>query len=151
MELETLGTKQIEKILATEIGDWIRWGRNKDYLPVSFRCPLGFLYVPKRGDIAARLEKLPPINLLAVVEFERVVMGLPEKHRQAFVMHHLSRVKIGNKVVEKRRRFFEMAKLLGLQKSQFYDVLSQAHNMVFRDLKKRQQSKIYFDQAGKTD
>lgn len=151
MDPENLGTKQIEKILTTEISDWIRWGRNKDYLPVSFRCPLGFLYVPKRGDIGARLEKLPPVNLLAVVEFERIVVGLPEKHRQAFVMYHISRVKVGNKIIEKKRRFFEMARLLGLQKTQFYALLKQAHNMVFRDWKKNQEQKIYFDVAGKTD
>ena len=139
MESETLGTKDIEKILATEIGDWVRWGRNKDYLPVSFRCPLGFLYVPKRGDIGARLEKPAPINLLAVAAFERLVMGLPAKHRQAFVMYHLNRALVGSKIVERKRKPYEMAKLLGVQKSQFHSIVSQAHNMVYRDWKAKRE------------
>lgn len=132
MEPENLGTKTIEKILAKEISDWLRWGRNKDYLPVSFRCPLGFLYVPKRGDLEAKLYKPAPINLLAVVEFERSVMALPVKHRQAFVMYHLNRARIGDKIVERKRQPYEMARLMGVQKRQFQYIVMQAHNMIFR-------------------
>ena len=138
MEPENLGTKQIEKILAGEISDWLRWGRGKDYLPVSFRCPLGFLYVPKRGDIAFRLEKPAPINLLAVVEFERNVCALPIRHRQAFVMYHLNRARIGDKIVERKRKSYEMARLMGVQKRQFQYIVEQAHNMVFRRWKLKQ-------------
>lgn len=141
-ESENLGVKQVEKVLASEIGDWIRWGQHKDYLPPSFRCPLGFLYVPMRGDIEATLYSKPkPINLLAVVEFERIVVRLPEQHRQAFVMYHLNRAKVRNRIVQKKRPYFEMAKLLGVQKTKFYDLLGQAHNMVFRDWKKLQTKK----------
>lgn len=135
MESENLGIKTIEKILATEISDWVRWGRSKNYLPVSFRCPLGFLYVPKRGDLQAKLYKPAPINLLAVVEFERLVIGLPTRHRQAFVMYHLNRALIGEKIVEKKRNTYDMARLLGVRKRQFHDIVLQAHNMIFRNWK----------------
>jgi hypothetical protein len=137
-ESENLGIREIEKILSTEIGDWIRWGRNKDYLPVSFRCPLGFLYIPKRGDIETALYSKPkPINMLAVVEFERIVIRLPEKHRQAFVMYHLNRAKVKTRIVEKKRSGYDMGKILGVSKSKFYGLVSEAHNMVFRNWKGR--------------
>lgn len=139
---ENLGIKQVERILSSEINDWVRWGRNKDYLPPSFRCPLGFLYLPMRGDIETALYSKPkPVNLLAVVEFERIVVRLPDKHRQAFVMYHLNRAKVRNRIVERKRAYFEMAKLLGVQKTKFYELLGQAHNMIFRDWKKMQDQK----------
>ncbi len=141
MESENLGIKQVERILAREISDWLRWGRNKDYLPVSFRCPLGFLYIPRRGDIDVDRYKHAPINLLDVVEFERLVVRLPAKHRQAFVMYHVNRIAINGKVVHKKWTYTEMARLLGVQKSKFYDLLGQAHNMVFRDWKTLQDQK----------
>lgn len=138
-ESENLGIRQIEKILASEIGDWIRWGRNKDYLPVSFRCPLGFLYLPKRGDIETALYSKPkPINLLSVVEFERIVVRLPEKHRQAFVMYHLNRANVRGRIVEKKRSGYDMGKILGVSKSKFYGLVSESHNMVFRNWKSKQ-------------
>lgn len=139
MESENISTKQIEKILSKEISDWIRWGLNRDYLPPSFRCPLGYLYVPKRGDLEPRLYRAAPVNLLAVVEFERLIVGLPVRHKQAFVLYHLNRIKIGDKVIEKKRSGLEMARLMGIQKSRFYEILEQAHNMVFRDWKKGQE------------
>lgn len=132
MESESLGTKQIEKILSAEINNWLRWGRNRDYLPISFRCPLGYLYVPKRGDLEARLYKAPPINSLVAVEFERLVVGLPVRHRQAFVMYHLNRARIGDKIIERKRSAYDMAKILAVQKRQFEYLVSQAHNMVYR-------------------
>lgn len=140
MEHENLGIKQIEKILAREISDWLRWGRNKDYLPVSFRCPLGFLYVPKRGDLDANLRRKPPINLLEVVEFERLVVALPVKHRQAFVMYHLGRAEINGRVEERKRTGYEIARLLGVHRSRYYVLLAQAHNMIFRNWKLQKES-----------
>lgn len=141
MQEETLGIKQIEKILSREISDWVRWGRNKDYLPPSFRCPLGFLYLPMRGDLEVRLYKPAPINILEVVEFERLVMSLPVKHRQAFVMYHLDRALVNGRIVERKRSGQDNAKLLGVHRSRYYVLLAQAHNMVFRDWKAIQDAK----------
>ena len=135
MESENLATKQIEKILSREISDWVRWGRNKDYLPPSFKCPLGFLYVPRGGDREVILSRPAPINLLAVIEFEQLVVGLPAKLRIAFVMWHLNRAKINDRVIERKRSAQEMGQLLGVQKRQFYTLVEQAHNLVFRTWK----------------
>jgi len=140
-ESEDLGIRQIEKILSTEISDWIRWGRNRDYLPPSFRCPLGFLYLPMRGDLEVTLYKPPKVNLLQVIEFEKLVVGLPVKHRQAFVMHHLSRADVNGRIIEKKRTGSENAKLLGVHRSRYYVLLTQAHNMVFRQWRKLEEKK----------
>lgn len=141
MQEESLGIKQIEKILSREISDWIRWGRNKDYLPPSFKCPLGFLYLPFRGDLEVRLYKPIPVNLLEVVEFEKLIVSLPEKQRQAFVMYHLNRANINGKVIERKRSGQDNAKLLGVHRPRYYVLLTQAHNMVFRKWKAIQDEK----------
>lgn len=148
MESENLSIKQIENVLSSEISNWLRWGRNKDYLPPSFRCPLGYLYIPKRGDLEAALYRPIPIKPLEAVEFERLVTALPTKHRQAFVMYHLNRAMVNGRIEEKKRRVFEMARVLGVRKSRFYELLGQAHNMIFRSWKRNQK---YFYQGGQIE
>lgn len=139
MDSEYLGIKTIEKILAREISDWLRWGRSRDYLPPSFRCPLGYLYLPKRGDLDAHRYRAPPINLLEVVEFERMVIALPAKHRQAFVMYHLGRAEVNGRIEEKKRTGYEIARHLGVHRSRYYVLLTQAHNIIFRGWKQTQE------------
>lgn len=136
MNSEYLGIEQIEKILSVEIKDWIRWGRNKTYLPESFKCPLGFLYLPMRGDLEVTLYKPAPVNLLAVLEFEKLVVALPTKHRQAFVMHHLNRIEVNGKIVVRKCKGAESARLLGVHRSRYYAILTKAHNIIFQKWKK---------------
>lgn len=131
MEAENLGIKQIEKILSNEIMDWLRWGKSKDYLPSSFRCPLGQMYIPKRGDLEANLYKPMPVNELQALAFEKIVIGLPTKHRQAFVLHHLGRVHKRGRIIEKKLNGYDIAKLLGMHRSRYYVILAQAYNMIF--------------------
>jgi DNA-directed RNA polymerase specialized sigma24 family protein len=143
MESENLGIRQIEKILSSEITDWLRWGRNRDYLPPSFRCPLGYLYVPKRGDLEANLYRRAPVNLLRVIEFERIIVSLPKKRRQAFVMHHLHRALVRGRVIETKMTASDYARLLGVSRTDYFTLLNQAHNLVLRkwqeQIKKKQQ------------
>jgi hypothetical protein len=141
MESETLGIKQIEQILSRELSDWLRWGRGKDYLPVSYGSLLGKLYVPKRGDLEATLYKPAPINLLEVLEFEKIVIGLPKKHKQAFVMHHLGRAHVRGRILEKKMGGAEIARHLGVHRSRYYVLLNQAYRMIYWRWKKQQQIK----------
>lgn len=131
MKSENLGIRQIEKILSREILDWLRWGKGKDYLPPSFKCPLGYLYVPLRGDLEITLYRSPPVNLLEVLDFEKVVVSLPEKHRQAFVLHHLGRVHKRGRIVEKKLNGYEVAKVLGVGRTRYYVLLAEAYNIIF--------------------
>lgn len=139
MDSENLGIRQVENILSNEISNWLRWGRSKDYLPPSFKCPLGFLYIPKRGDLEATLYRPIPIKPLEAVEFERLVTALPVKHRQAFVMYHLGRALINGRIEQKKRNGYEIARLLGVHRSRYYVLLTQAHNMIFRRWQRVQQ------------
>jgi hypothetical protein len=133
--MEDVGIREVEKILSSEIYNWIRWGNSKDYLPPSFKCPIGQLYVPMRGDLEARLYKAPPIDILGAIAFEAVVVTLPEKHRKAFVMHHLGRAVVRQTIRIKKRNGYEIARLLGVHRSRYYVLLKEAHNMVLRRYK----------------
>lgn len=127
MEDENLRTKQVEAILADDIENWVRWGRKRDWMPSSFRCPLGFLY--KSTDVHEASHKPAPCDGIEAVRFERVVISLPERHRQAFVMYHLERAAI-NGMVRIVKGYNEAARLMGMQKTRYYEILGQAHNMV---------------------
>lgn len=125
-------TKDIERILFRELDNWIRWGKKRDWLPVSFRCPLGFLYKSVDKDYEAPPERLPdPIDSLAAVKMERLVMGLPARHRTAFVMYQLGKAAVDGEIRIVKGRD-DAARLIGVQKSQYHDIVRQAGNMVLR-------------------
>lgn len=123
-------TKEIEAILHYDLENWLRWGRKKDWMPVSFRCPLGFLYKTPEGEA-----RPPACDELEAVRFERIVVGLPQRHRQAFVMYHLERIAVNSRVKIIKGRD-DRAALLGIQKSRYHELVQQASNMVLRDFEK---------------
>lgn len=126
MEDAELKTREVENILRYEIENWIRWGRKRDWMPTGFKCPLGFAY---RGSPASCPE---PCDERSAVMFERIVISLPDKHRQAFVMHHLDRAAVRNFVLVVRGRDVK-AKLLAVGKSRYHEIVKQAHNIVHRE------------------
>jgi hypothetical protein len=130
-----LRTKEIESILRHEIENWMRWGRRRDWLPVGFRCPLGFLY--RATDVHQPSYRRLPCDEGDAARLERIVVSLPERHRQAFVMYHLDKAHVNNHVVVVTGRD-DKARLLGVQKSRYHDLVSQAHNMVLREWKRVQ-------------
>lgn len=129
-------TKKIENTLRHELDNWLRWGRKKDYLPVSFRCPLGFMY--KSTDVhQASIDRTTTPNDIEAVRFERIVVGLPERHRMAFVMYQLERAAVEGKVYIKITRG-DAARLLGVQVRQYHYMVNQAHSMILREWTKEQ-------------
>ncbi|MBV8667048.1 MAG: hypothetical protein JO269_11250 [Burkholderiaceae bacterium] len=129
-----LRTKDIENILHHDIENWMRWGRRRDWLPMSFRCPLGFLY--RASEVRHASFRRPPCDELEAARFERIVVSLPERHRQAFVMHHLDKAHVNNHVVIVSGRD-DKARLLGVQKSRYHELVRQAHHVVLRGLRKK--------------
>jgi hypothetical protein len=125
MEDAELKTREVEAILHYEIENWIRWGRKRDWLPTGFKCPLGFAY---KGASPGYAE---PCDERAAVMFERIVVSLPDKHRQAFVMHHLERAAVRQTIVIVRGRDMK-ARLLAVGKSRYHEIVAQAHNIVLR-------------------
>jgi hypothetical protein len=131
-----LHTKEIEHILQHEIENWMRWGRRRDWLPMGFRCPLGFLY--RASDVHQPSYRRPPCDEIDASRLERIIIALPERHRQAFVMHHLDKAHVNSHVVIVTGRD-DKARLLGVQKSRYHDLVSQAHNMVLREWRRGEQ------------
>ena len=125
-------TKDIERILFRELDNWIRWGKKRDWLPVSFRCPLGFLYKSIDKDYEAPPERLPdPIDSLAAVKMERLVMGLPVRHRTAFVMYQLGKAAVDGEIRIVKGRD-DAARIMGVQAWQYHNLVRQAGNMILR-------------------
>jgi hypothetical protein len=127
---ETLRTKEIENLLHHELENWMRWGRRRDWLPAGFRCPLGFLY--RATDVHQPSYRRLPCDEGEAARLERIIVSLPDRHRQAFVMYHLDKAHVNNHVTIVTGRD-DKARLLGVQKSRYHDLVSQAHNMVLRE------------------
>lgn len=133
-EAETYGVKQIENLLRSELDNWIRWGRRKDWLPRSFKCPLGFLY--KSPDVFGGLpHRPPPCDELEAERFERIVCALPPRMRTAFVMYQLDRAHVSGHVVviQGRKR---KADILGVSVGQYHYLVRQAHRMLYAEWRK---------------
>jgi hypothetical protein len=133
-------TKAIEQILYYEIENWLRWGRNRNWMPVSFRTPLGYLF--KSSDVHEASVRRPEVKEGDAANFERIIIALPEKHRQAFVMYHLERAIVNGKVISIKGRG-QAQHILGLQKSRYHEVVNQAHSIVLREC---QRLKLVFTQ-----
>jgi hypothetical protein len=121
------GTKEIENTLRYELENWIRWALGRSHYPPSFKCPLGYLYKSEEYREAPR----PRVDDISAAAFEKIVVGLPERHRQAFVMHHLNRAASHGRVKILKGRD-EGARLLGVQVRQYHYIVNQAHAMVLR-------------------
>lgn len=130
---EDLGTKVIENLLASEIHNWLRWARQRNYLPASVKCVLGNLAVQTEDDLAEAMKvesPLPPVESEAEA-FEAVIVGLPERLRQAFILHHLDRGRVGSITVRVKGRN-DKARVLGVGSRQYHYMVKQAHSLVLR-------------------
>lgn len=132
-DVDSIRTKEVVEILRHEIVNWLRWGRKRDWKPVGFRCPLGYLF--KSTDTWAETRKASPCDDHEAAKFERVVVSLPERHRQAFTMYWLDKAAADGMVRIVTGRD-EKARLLGLQKTHYHEIIGEAHNIVLREWRK---------------
>lgn len=132
-DVESIKTKDVVYMLRHEITNWMRWGRKRDWEPAGFRCPLGYLF--KSSDRWVESRAPLPCDDIEAAKFERVVVSLPQKHRQAFVMYHLEQAAIEGMIRIATGRD-EKARLLGVQKTRYHELVGQAHNIVMREWKK---------------
>ena len=127
------GTKEIENILRHELDNWMRWARRRDYLPTSFRVPLGYLFKATEVHDEARPIRVV-VDEIGAAGFERIVVTLPQRHREAFIMYQLGRAHVAGRVrVIKGRE--DCARLLGVGNWQYHNLVRQAHSMVLRKVK----------------
>ena len=132
---ETLRTKEVQSILKYEFENWIRWGKKNDWKPSSFKCPLGFMYKPSLGDVYEESYRPEPCDELEAVKLERIVISLPDKHKEAFVMYQLDKAAVNGFIVLVKGRD-DKARALGVHKSKYHELVSEAHNMIYRSLQK---------------
>lgn len=130
-EDECLTLKEIERLLDREIFNWIRWARQRNYLPASVKCVLGDLYVPKLSDQATGDVKPLPPNEAQAELFEAIVVGLPSRLRKAFVLQHLERGHVGS-VTVRVKKASDKARVMGVGNRHWNRILSDASNLVLR-------------------
>ena len=130
-----LGTKAIENILRHELDNWLRWGKKRDWMPISFTCMLGRMYVSRYPIDAESRVSIAKIDEISAAQFERIIVALPERHRQAFVIHHLEKCVIDG-CIKKVRDRDDAARCLGVGKSQYHAIVNQAHSIVLREATK---------------
>lgn len=126
------GTKEIEGILRHEIENWMRWGRKRDWMPTGFRCPLGMMYKSLDRDDVEQPGQFIRCDEIGAAQFERIVIALPERHRQAFVMHHLEKAAVNGWIMIQVGRN-DAARILGVQLRQYHYLVNQSHGMVLRE------------------
>jgi hypothetical protein len=132
------GTKEIESLLRHELDNWLRWGRRRDWMPVGFKVPLGYLY--KSTDVHETTYRPLPCNENQAVRLERIIVELPEIHRKAFVMYQLDRAVVNGyirRVSTYHGGYHQNAAVLGMAKSKYYQIVQQAHNMVLREWERK--------------
>lgn len=96
-DVATCGVKDVERILDGEIHNWIRWARQRNYLPASVRCVLGQLHIRSEDDKKDEMivvNPLPPDEMEAEA-FEKAINSLPKRERQAVILHFLDRGHVG--------------------------------------------------------
>lgn len=132
-DMESMKTLEVVGVLRHDITNWLRWGRKKDWKPAGFRCPLGFLY--KSTDTWSETRKVLPCDDIEAAKFERVVVSLPQKHRETFVMYHMEQAAVDGMVRIATGRD-DKARLLGVQKTRYHELVGQAHRIVLREWKR---------------
>lgn len=131
---DDLGLKQCEQIMSADIENWVRWARQRNYLPASVSCVLGRLYKPELDDEQTGDRKpMPPVEIDAEV-MESIIVSLPVRLRRAFVLHHLDRGHVGQVTVNVKNRS-DKARVMGVGARQWHYLLTQAHNLVLRRLR----------------
>lgn len=128
--VQDLGLREIEDILYCELKNWADWARRKDYLPETYRCPLGQLYIREDDQGTEPVERRIPIDEAEAQQMEAIINALPVKQRRAFLLHHLQRAKVGEQIVIVRGRQ-RQAQVLGICLRQYHYLLLRGHQTVY--------------------
>lgn len=119
---DSMGIREFEKRLGREVINWIRWGRKRDWLPPAAGCLLGKRVVSRNRDVQTWQE---PVNTESAVCMENRIGSLPERPRQAFLLHYLGKASIRGKMRRSRSRH-DSAHLLEVGLTQYQRLLGEA-------------------------
>lgn len=125
----------------TELQNWLRWSKSKDWLPMRHKSTLVFLsYLA--GTVVSEEntseEYRPPLRLLDALVFDDLVINLPNsnvaKYRDVFIVYHLHKyIRQSTKVISTYRLPDKLA-AVGMKKDMFYNRLAMAEAMIKRGL-----------------
>lgn len=118
-------TRDLEHALGRLIDNWLAWGRGRDWKPAGYKCPLGVMYQSARVS-----SPLLYIEATAL-QFEAAVVALPEKQRQAFILHHMERAPVSGQMRRIKEGRAGKARALGVQVRQFSYLVNAAHRALF--------------------
>lgn len=134
---EIMGIREFEKRLGNEMVNWLRWGRKRDWLPSAAGCLLGKRVVSKNRDVQTWQE---PVDTASAVYMENRIGSLPERPRQAFLLHYLGKAAIGGKMKRSRSRH-DSARLLEVGLTQYQRLLGEALAALVRTVEKDERQK----------
>jgi len=129
-------TREIEGMLSNELDNWLRWGRSRDWMPASYGSILGQLYRARLAEGVSPEDDVPPppriqANEAEAMRLERIIVSLPNQQKAAFVLHHLFKGAYCGWVVKIRTRE-DAARILGVGKTKYHQIVNSAHSSVWR-------------------
>lgn len=132
-DVATCGLKDIERMLSYELHNWLRWARQRNYLPASVKCVIGELHIRTEEEKAEEMRFNDPAapDEIEAEAMEFAINGLPKRERQAFILHHLDRGHVGQITVRVRDRHTK-ARLMGVGARQYHNILLRAHQMLLK-------------------
>ena len=130
-DIEKIKLHEFEDQFGAEIENWRRWGRVKDYLPMSWGSIIGGRYRPRNREID-REEAKRPIDTQNAFKFERIVCEIPDMFRQAFVLHYVGRVSVNGRVRVARTKE-DGARIIGVKRAQYYNRVNKAAVIILRN------------------
>lgn len=129
---EKIKLRDFENHMGAEIDNWCRWGRQRDWLPMSYGNILGKRYRPRNRHTAPENSERP-VDLQAAIRIERLVCGIPEQFRQAFILHYVGRVAVNGRIRIARTKE-DGARILGIKRAQYYNRINRAAAILIRQM-----------------
>lgn len=129
-DTDKIKLREFEDQFMTEIENWRRWGRKRDWLPPSWGTIIGKHYIPRNRE-SERNEITVPIDERSALKMERIVCQIPDLFKQAFVLHYVGRGAVNGKMKVARTKN-DGARAMGLQRRQYYNRLNKAAVIITR-------------------
>lgn len=116
------------RALHARLENWRRWLRKRDYLPQGYRTLMG-LFLARSLCASDGQAARQPVDEADAVIIEKAVHRLPERNRDALILHWLWQYTDGVKV-RRNLRPADRYRLLGVRKSQYYAVIRKSEIML---------------------
>ena len=113
------------------LDNWIRWCRKRNWLPVGHVSQIALLIRQAKEESKTATDAPIPAYEIQAMEFNRLIMMLPKRHMDVFLLNHLDRGILGQRIVYTRDASVKY-RLAGLSKTTFYERAKEADSMIKR-------------------